>query len=192
MTEDRCQPATVEEWRVWLAEHQDTATGVWLVTWKQHTDRPTVSYDDAVTEAIAVGWIDSKGQRLDDDRTMLWFCPRKATSGWSRPNKQRVQRLYAADRMQPAGQRAIDVAKANGAWTLLDAVEDLAVPEDLAAAFDRHPGARNAWEAFPRSAKRGILEWIVQAKRPETRAKRVAETARLAAEGIRANEPRRR
>lgn len=186
MTEDRCQPASVEEWRVWLAEHHDTATGVWLVTWKQHTDRPTVSYDDAVTEALAVGWIDSLARRLDDDRTMLWFCQRKATSGWSRPNKQRVKRLYAEDRMQPAGQRAIDVAEANGAWTLLDAVEDLVVPDDLAAAFDRHPGARNTWEAFPRSAKRGILEWIVQAKRAPTRAQRVDQAAAQAAQGKRA------
>lgn len=186
MTEDRCQPADLGEWRSWLAEHHETAGGVWLVTWKQHTGRPTVSYDDAVTAALAVGWIDSLARRLDDDRTMLWYGPRRPTSGWSRPNKGRVERLYAEDRMLPAGQRAIDAAKANGAWTLLDAVEELVVPGDLAAAFDRYPGSWAAWDAFPRSAKRAILVWIVQAKRAATRAERIERAAVQAGQGKRA------
>lgn len=186
MTEDRCQPADLVEWRAWLAEHHATSSGVWLVTWKQHTGRPTVSYDDAVTEALAVGWIDSLARRLDEDRTMLWYGPRKPSSAWSRPNKLRVERLYAEQRMLPAGQRAIDAAQANGRWTLLDDVENLVVPDDLAAAFARHAGSRAQWEAFPRSAKRAILEWIVQAKRAPTRAQRVEQAATQAAQGKRA------
>lgn len=186
MTEDRCQPADLAQWRAWLAENHETAGGVWLVTWKQHTGRPTVSYDDTVTAALAVGWIDSLARRLDEDRTMLWFGPRQPTSGWSRPNKQRVERVYAEGRMQPAGQRAIDLAKDNGAWTRYDDVEDLVVPEDLAAAFDRHAGSRDTWETFPPSARKAALAWIVQAKRASTRADRIEQTARLAAEGKRA------
>ena len=90
--------------------------------------------------------------------------------------------------MGPAGQEAIDIAKENGTWSLLDDVENLVVPDDLAAAFDLHPGARDTWEAFPRSAKRSILEWIVTAKRPETRGARIAETAEKAGRGERAHQ----
>jgi uncharacterized protein YdeI (YjbR/CyaY-like superfamily) len=151
-----------------------------------------MTYDEAVEEALAFGWIDSKPAKLDAERTMLWFAPRKADSGWSRINKERVGRLEAENRMAPAGRRAVELAKANGAWTFLDDVEDLVVPDDLAEALNARSGARQAWDAFPRSARRGILEWITQAKREPTRRKRVDETARLAARGERANQwPRR-
>ncbi len=183
---ERVHPDTVEEWRAWLDEHHATSDGVWLVSWKKHTGRATVDYEAAVTEALAVGWVDSKGQRLDDDRTMLYLTRRRPTSGWSRPNKQRVERLYAEGRMGPAGQAAIDAAKENGAWSLLDDVENLVVPEDLAAEFEQHPGAAEQWEELPRSARRAALEWIVQAKRPETRRARIAATAEKTSRGERA------
>jgi uncharacterized protein YdeI (YjbR/CyaY-like superfamily) len=118
---------------------------------------------------------------------MLWFAPRKPGSGWSRPNKQRIEAMQAAGLMQPAGMALVDAAQADGSWTMLDEVENLVVPDDLAAAFEAYPGSAEHWEAFPRSAKRGILEWIVQAKTAATRAKRLDETARLAAQGERAN-----
>jgi uncharacterized protein YdeI (YjbR/CyaY-like superfamily) len=188
----RVHAETREAWRAWLAEHHGAADGVWLVSWKQHTGRPAVGYAASVEEALAVGWVDSLGRRLDDDRTMLWFSPRKPTSAWSRPNKERIARLEAEGRMTPAGRRAVDVAKENGAWTRLDDVEDLLVPDDLAAALAARPGARAHWDGFPRSARRGILEWIVQARRPETRARRVEETAARAAVGERANQWTRR
>lgn len=179
---------TVAAWRAWLRKNHARSTGVNLVSWKTVTGRPRVSYDDAVTEALAYGWVDSKGRTIDDERSMLWFCPRKPTSGWSRPNKLRVQRLLAEGRMKPAGQAVIDQAKSNGGWALLDEVEDLVVPDDLAAAFAARPGAAENWEDFPRSAKRSALEWIVQAKRPETRARRVIDTADKAARDERANQ----
>jgi len=185
---ERVHPETVREWRAWLDENHETSPGVWLVSWKKHTGRPTVGYEEAVTEALAVGWVDSKGRRLDDDRTMLWLTRRRPTSGWSRPNKERIERLYAEGRMGPAGQAAIDVAKENGTWSLLDDVENLVVPDDLAAELDRHPGAGEAWDGFPRSVKRSILEWIVTAKRQETRRARIAETAEKAGRGERAHQ----
>ncbi len=185
---DRVHPETASEWRTWLDEHHESSPGVWMVSWKKHTGRATVGYDEAVTEALAVGWVDSKGSKLDDDRTMLWFTRRRTTSGWSRPNKERVERLLAEGRMGPVGQQAIDIAKQNGTWSLLDDVENLVVPDDLATAFDLHPGARDTWEGFPRSAKRSILEWIVTAKRPETREARIAETAEKAGRGERAHQ----
>ena len=183
---------TPGDWREWLHEHHGSASGVWLVSWRRHTGRPAMTYDESVEEALAVGWVDSKGRRLDDDRTMLWFAPRNARSGWSRPNKERIARLEGDGRMTPAGRRSVEIAKGNGAWTLPDDVEDLLVPDDLAAAFDAHPGARERWEAFPRSARRAILEWIVQARRDETRARRIEETAVKAAAGERANQWQRR
>jgi uncharacterized protein YdeI (YjbR/CyaY-like superfamily) len=186
--EDLVHPTSVAQWRRWLQRHHASSTGVWLVSWKTHTGKARVPYEEAVTEALAFGWIDSKARTLDDDRSVLWFCPRKPTSGWSRSNKRRVERLLAEGRMAPAGQAAIDVAKANGAWELLDDVEDLIVPPDLAAALDEHNGSADVWESFPRSTRRALLEWIVQAKRPETRAKRVRETAEKAARGERANQ----
>ena len=191
MNDERVQPGSVQEWREWLAEHHARPTGVWLVTWRAGYGGPRISYEESVGQALCFGWVDSKGRALDAGRTMLWFAPRKARSGWSRPNKQRVERLSAAGLMAPAGLAVIEAAKADGSWTLLDAVEDLVVPDDLAAAFDAAPPAREHWEAFPRSVKRGILEWIVQARRPETRAKRVTETADRASRNERANQWRR-
>ena len=188
MHEERFHAETREQWRAWLAEHAAEGRGVWLVTWKKASGRPVLAYEDAVTEALAFGWVDSKGGKLDADRTMLWFTARKRGSGWARPNKRRIEALEAAGLMTDAGRRVVDAAKADGSWTLLDDVEDLVVPPDLAAAFDAVPGSREHWEAFPRSAQRGILEWIVQAKTAPTRAKRIAETAEKASRGERANQ----
>jgi uncharacterized protein YdeI (YjbR/CyaY-like superfamily) len=147
-----------------------------------------MTYEESVEEALAYGWIDSKGSRLDDERTMLWFAPRQRRSGWSRSNKERVERLEREGRMTPAGRAVIERAMADGSWTLLDEVEDLIVPADLAAAFAARPGSSDQWAAFPRSIRRSLLEWIVQARRPETRRRRIEETADRAARGERANQ----
>lgn len=179
---------TTAEWAAWLETNHETSTGVWLVTWRTPTGRPAPSYDEAVTEALRFGWIDSTGRRLDDERRMLRFSPRKRGSGWSRPNKVRIDRLEAEGRMEEAGRRLIEAARADGSWTLLDDVEDLVVPDDLAAAFEAAPGSRARWDAFPPSARRAILGWIVHAKRPETRRRRIEETAAEAAAGRRANQ----
>lgn len=185
---ERVHPETTAEWWAWLEANAGTVDGVWLVSWRKAAGRPAMTYDEAVTEALAFGWVDSVPRKLDEERTMLWYAPRKPGSAWSRPNKERVARLEAEGRMASAGAVAVASAKADGSWSKLDDVEDLVVPPDLAEAFVAHPPAAEQWEAFPRSAKRGILEWIVQAKKPETRATRVAETAEKAARGERANQ----
>ena len=105
---------------------------------------------------------------------------------WTRINKGRVARLEEAGLMEPAGAAAIATAKETGMWTLMDDVEDCIVPDDLAAAFDRNPGAREHWESWSASAQKLILTWIVLAKRPETRAVRISTTAEKAAQGIKA------
>jgi len=185
---DRVHCETSGQWRAWLDEHHETYDGVWLVSWKAPTGKARMTYEQSVEEALAVGWVDSMGATVDEDRTMLWFARRRPTSAWSRPNKVRVARLEEQGRMRPAGRRAVEAAQANGAWSTLDEVEDLVVPPDLGAALGAYDGARAHWDSFPRSVRRGLLEWIAQAKREPTRAKRIAETAEHAARGERAHQ----
>ena len=184
----RFEPRSRADWRRWLERHHDSQRAVWLVLATKASGKQRLSYDDVVEEALCFGWVDSKVNKLDEERSMLWFAPRKAKTGWSKPNKARVERLIAAGRMQPAGLAKIERAQADGSWHALDGVEALEVPADLRAALAALPAATAHFDAFPRSAKRGILEWIQSARRPETRAARIAETARLANDNQRANQ----
>ncbi|AEE47681.1 hypothetical protein Celf_3572 [Cellulomonas fimi ATCC 484] len=176
---------TLEQWRDWLVAHHADTAGVWLVSWKRATGRPAVPYEAAVEEALTVGWIDATKRSLDDERSAQFFAPRKPGSGWARTNKARLARLDAEGRMLPPGTAVVEAAKADGSWTLLDDVEALVVPPDLEAALDALPGARAHWDAFPPSARRLHLLRVVEVRRPETRAARVAEIARRAAQGER-------
>lgn len=160
--------------RRWLDKHQDDGAGAWLVSWKKATGRPVVPYNDLVEELLCVGWVDSTAGTLDAERGMLWCAPRKRGSGWSRPNKERVARLEDAGLLLPRGIAVIEQARVDGSWSKLDDVEDGIEPDDLRAALDADPDARRNWDAFPRSVKRGLLELITQAKRPETRERRIA------------------
>ena len=182
---DRLEPATVEEWSDWLREHHEQPTGVWLVWSRTAAQRP-FSYEQAVLEALRFGWVDSTVRTVDDLRSMQWFAPRRPGSMWTRINKGRVARLEEDGLMEPAGAAAIDRAKETGMWTLMDDVEDLVVPDDLAAAFERHPGSRAHWESWSPSARKMILTWIVLAKRSETRATRVEAAAGKASRGEKA------
>ena len=176
------------EWRAWLAANADCAPGVWVVTYKKADPERHVPYDDVVREALCFGWIDSLGRKLDAARSKLLLTPRKPGSKWSRPNKARVASLLEDGLIAARGRAVIEAAQADGSWSALDAVENLEEPDDLRAALGAVPAARRHWDAFPRSARRGILEWIAAAKRPETRARRVTQTAELAAENVRANQ----
>ena len=181
-------PLSRAEWRAWLAAHYSRDEGVWLVRYKKGSDRPVLTTDEMVEEAIAFGWIDSVPKKLDADRFMVWVAPRQPGSNWSRLSKERAGRVEAAGQLAESGRRAIERAQADGSWTALDDVEDLVVPDDLAAALDAAPPARAEWDGFPPSTRRGILEWILNAKRDATRAGRIEETARLAQRGKRANQ----
>lgn len=176
------EPDSVEAWSAWLREHHQQPGGVWLVSPRRAAERP-FSYEDAVLEALRYGWVDSTVKPVDAQRAKQWFAPRRRGSIWTRINKGRIARLEEAGLMEPAGAAAVAVAKETGMWTLMDAVEDCVVPDDLAAAFDRHPGSRDHWDAWSPSAQKLILTWIVLAKRPETRAARVQTTAEKAARG---------
>jgi uncharacterized protein YdeI (YjbR/CyaY-like superfamily) len=187
-TAERLHFTTAEEWRRWLEANHARRLGVWLVQYKSRTGKPAVPYEDAICEALCFGWIDSTYRRLDDERGMLWWSPRRKGSVWARSNRERVARLEAEGRMTDAGRAAVGAARADGSWTILEPVEALTVPDDLAAAFDERPPAWDRWEAFTPSAKRPYLLWIVTARRAHTRAKRVAETADRVASGLRYEE----
>lgn len=178
------------ELRRWLADHHAESGAVWLVTAKKGAAASYLTYDEIVDELISFGWVDSLPREVDDARSMRLIAPRKRGSAWSAVNKARVVRLTAAGLMQPSGLKKVETAKADGSWSALDAVEALTIPQDLAEALAAVPLARLHFEAFPRSSKRLILEWITSAKRPETRAARINETAAMAARNLRANHHR--
>lgn len=177
-----------QAWRAWLEANHLLTQSVWLIIYKKGADTPSVYYDEAVDEALCFGWIDSKPNKRDGESYYQFFSRRNPKSNWSGVNKRKIARLLKSGRMAPAGLEMIELAKKTGTWTALDAVEKGIIPPDLGQAFDDYPGSAAHFEAFPISARRGILEWIQTAKRPETRAKRVEETARLAAQNIRANQ----
>ena len=173
-------------WRAWLEANHATATGAWLVTRRARSGRVGLDYEAAVEEALCFGWVDSTTGRVDDDRGKQYFAPRKGRSVWAATNKARVERLIAGGRMAPAGLAAIERAKANGSWEILDSVERLEVPGDLAAALEAHPPAAPNFAAFPPSARKMLLGWIAVAIRPETRAARIRQVAEAATRNERA------
>jgi uncharacterized protein YdeI (YjbR/CyaY-like superfamily) len=185
---ERIHPETRAAWRRWLKSHHGQVTSVWLVSWKIAAGKPRMTYDEIVEEALCWGWVDSLPRALDAERTMLLLSPRKPGSSWSALNKARAERMIARGQMMPAGLAKIEAAKRDGAWDRLKTVDALKVPADLAQAFSRHKGSSDNFAGFPPSTRRGILEWVGAAKRPETRAKRIEETASLAAVGKRANQ----
>jgi uncharacterized protein YdeI (YjbR/CyaY-like superfamily) len=177
-------------WRRWLAANHRRPNGVWLLIRKKGSDAVGISYEEAAEEALCFGWIDGKANRHDDDHYKVWLSPRKPNSMWSAVNKRRVADLTARGLIEPPGQAAIDLAKANGTWDTLNSSDALELPDDLDAALDANPPARKHWDAFPPSVRKNILAWIGSAKRDETRAVRVTRTAQLAADNVRANQPR--
>jgi uncharacterized protein YdeI (YjbR/CyaY-like superfamily) len=179
---------TRAQWRVWLLENHLSAKGVWLYFYKKNSGKPVLSYNEAVEEALCFGWIDSKPGTVDDITSKLYYSPRNPKSKWSALNKTRVEKLAAQGLIYPEGQRMIDLAKQTGTWDALNDVDNLLIPNDLQKALMAFSNATTNFEAFPRSVKKGILEWILNAKTSETRQKRIAETATLAEQNIRANQ----
>jgi uncharacterized protein YdeI (YjbR/CyaY-like superfamily) len=177
--------------REWLAANHLTSPGVWIVTEKKAHVSEGHDYVSARAineECLCVGWIDSKPGKVDDQRTALLCTPRKPGSGWSKVNKDRLIALMEQGLVTESGLAAISAAQADGSWSRLDDVDALIVPPDLAERLDDFPDARAHFEVFPPSARRGILEWIGNAKKPETRADRITKTAELAQDNIRALE----
>ncbi len=175
------------QWRAWLGENHDSSSGVWLVYYKKRSGKPSVSYDEAVEEALCFGWIDSKVNALDEERYKQVFTPRKPRSVWSKLNKQRVEKLIEQNLMTEAGLAKIEVAKKDGSWNSLDNVEALIISPELTEALRANEIARENFNRFSDSSKKGILGWIESAKRLETKLKRIEKTVTMAAKNKRAN-----
>lgn len=168
-------PASRAQWRQWLDSHPDRTVGVWVAYPKKSSDMDGPNYDDLVEEALCFGWIDSVARRADDHRLLQWFSPRRKGGAWSRSNKARIERLVRQGLMTERGQAVIDAARADGSWSQYDDAEAMVVRPDLQDAFDSDPEALAFYEALAPSHRKQYLGWVYSAKRPETRAKRIAE-----------------
>ncbi|WP_175636142.1 YdeI/OmpD-associated family protein [Pedobacter ghigonis] len=180
-TETFC-PTGRAAWREWLLKNHDTKQSVWLVCYKTKANKPTLSWSDAVEEALCFGWIDSIRKTIDEESFTQFFSRRKPNSGWSKINKAKVEQLAAAGLMTQAGLECINRAKENGSWTILDEVEELVIPADLATALEDTAGSKTFFMGLSKSVRKAMLQWITFAKRPETRQKRIAELVELASQ----------
>ena len=181
---------TVGQLRSWLKENYARKESIWLVKWKKDVGETYINYDEIVDELLSFGWVDSLPRKLDDNKTMLRISPRNPKSNWSKVNKERIDRLIKSGKMEQPGLEIIKIAKENGAWNFLDDVEMLIIPNDLKQAINMNPKASYYYERFPDSSKRGILEWIKNAKQETTRQNRIAETVAKAAINLKANHPK--
>ena len=174
-------PASVQDWRTWLAERGGTEPSVRLVVRRKNSLEPGITYDEAVETALCFGWIDSTGGRRDSESFLVAFYPRKPKSTWSKRNRERATRMIELGRMTPAGQAMIDHAHRHNLWNAHPDAENEIVPPDLATALAQHPEALRHFQAFAPSARRILLWWISSAVKPETRARRITATVERAA-----------
>ncbi|MES2652571.1 MAG: YdeI/OmpD-associated family protein [Bacteroidota bacterium] len=177
-------PTSQHEWRTWLQENHVSKQAVWLVYYRIKSGVPTISWSDAVDEALCFGWIDSTKKSIDDERFMQFFCKRKPTSVWSKINKSKVERLIQEEKFTKAGFNSVEVAKQNGSWLILNEVEELNIPIDLEKAFKTQKGAKQFFLSLSKSTKKSILQWLILAKRGKTRQNRCIEIAELAAKNL--------
>lgn len=177
-------PSNKEDWRNWLMDNHLLVDSIWLLYYRKNSPRYNLSWSEAVDEALCFGWIDSTKKTIDDETYVQYFCKRKPKSNWSKINKEKVDALMEKGLMAEAGYKSIEIAKENGSWTFLDAVEALVVPEDLKEAFANYEGSMEYFAGLSNSAKKILLYWVVSAKRPETRRKRVLEIAKNASEQL--------
>ena len=173
-------PRSRQEWRDWLQDNHAKKQSVWLIYYKKKSNVSTILYSDAVDEALCFGWIDSKSKPIDEHKFMQFFSKRKEKSVWSKVNKEKIERLTEEGLMTNAGYEIIEKAKQNGSWNILDEAEALHIPEDLEGEFDKRPNAKLYFLSLSRSDKRNILQWLILAKRQETREKRITEIVELA------------
>lgn len=168
-------PKSKSEWRKWLQENHVSKQAVWLVYYNKKSKLESITWSDAVDEALCFGWIDSKRISIDKDTSHQFFSKRKPKSTWSKINKNKVQELIEKGLMTKAGLSCIETAKQNGSWTMLDEVEELIIPKDLETEFAKKPNAKEFFGSASKSVKKIILYWLLSAKTTETRQKRIAE-----------------
>lgn len=168
-------PTNRQEWRQWLLENHNKKQSIWLVHYNKKSNMPSVSWSDAVDEALCFGWIDSTRKSLESDKFIQFFTKRKPTSVWSKINKEKIERLKQEGLLMPDGYESIMIAQQNGTWNILDDVEKLEISEDLEKEFNTREGSKEYFLSLSKSVRKSMLQWIKLAKRPETRQKRIIE-----------------
>ena len=167
------------DWYDWLLVNHHHTKGVFLIFYKLEMNVPTMRWEEAVRVALCFGWIDSTVKSLGQGKRRQYFCPRKPKSPWSAVNKNHIVELEKARLIQPAGYQSIELAKTNGAWSEMDAVEQGIIPDDLQVAFDRNERAFENYQGFARGYRKSYLSWLHQAKREETRQNRIRQIIEL-------------
>lgn len=177
-------PTSKEDWRNWLKRNHLIEDSIWLILYKKNAANSNLNWSEAVDEALCFGWIDSTKKTIDGEKYMQYFCKRKSKSNWSKVNKEKVKVLIEQGLMEEEGYKSIEIAKENGSWTTLDKVEALVVPTDLKEALTNFEGSMDYFDSLSKSAKKILLYWVISAKRPETRKKRVLEIAENASQKL--------
>lgn len=179
-TETYC-PKSQTDWRQWLEENHQSRQSVWLVFYTKKSNIPSLSWSEAVDEALCFGWIDSTRKKINDISFMQFFSKRKPKSNWSKINKEKVQQLTDSKRMTKQGYESVEIAKQNGYWTILDEIEEVIIPDDLETAFKKHNGSKDYFLSLSKSTRKIILSWIILVRKQETRQKRIVEVVESAA-----------
>ena len=174
-------PQSQTDWRQWLEKNHQSKQSVWLVFYTKKSNIPSLSWSEAVDEALCFGWIDSTRKKINDISFMQFFSKRKSKSNWSKINKEKVQQLIGNKRMTKAGYESVEIAKQNGYWTILDEIEEVIIPNDLEIAFEKHNGAKDYFLGLSKSTRKIILSWIILVRKQETRQKRIEEVVESAA-----------
>ncbi|MFZ4929585.1 YdeI/OmpD-associated family protein [Chryseobacterium sp. Mn2064] len=174
-------PQSQTDWRQWLEKNHQSKQSVWLVYHTKKSDIPSLSWSEAVDEALCFGWIDSTRKKVNDISFMQFFGKRKPKSNWSKINKEKVQQLIDSKRMTKQGYESIEIAKKNGYWTILDEIEEVIIPDDLEIAFKKHKGSKDYFLSLSKSTRKIILCWIILVGKQETRQKRIEEVVESAA-----------
>ena len=181
---------TDREWREWLHKNHNSSKGIYLIFYKLEHENDSMRWEEAVRVALCYGWIDSTVKSLGDGKRRQYFTPRNPKSVWSALNKRYIEELIAADLMHESGHKIIEIGKQNGSWTALDDVENGIIPEELQIAFDKNQVAYDNYQNFAPSYRKSYLYWLNQAKREETRQKRIQEIIELCAANIKSREAR--
>jgi len=181
--EDYC-PYDKKDWRRWLELNHTKKEAVWLIFYKKKSPDHNLGWSESVDEALCFGWIDSTKRTIDSDKYKQYFSKRKAKSNWSKINKDKVKTLIDQGLMAEAGYKSIEIAKENGSWTILDGVEALIIPEDLKEEFANYKGSIEYFDSLSKSVKKGLLYWVISAKRKETRQKRILEIVENASNNL--------
>jgi uncharacterized protein YdeI (YjbR/CyaY-like superfamily) len=176
-------PTSRTDWKNWLGKNHLSKQCIWLVFYNKNSEKDSISWSDAVDVALCFGWIDSKKQSIDKCSYRQFYSKRKSNSTWSKINKEKVRKLIKNGQMMPAGYKSIETAKQNGSWSILDEVEELIIPKDLETAFKNQVGSKDYFLGLSKSTRKAILQWVVLAKRLETRQNRIYQISALAVQG---------